>query len=181
MLCLESREQHSSLFPSNQRRIRKTGTFRLSGVPPGAIRVRVAAPLPDGLHFTPERVQAEFVRVLLQVLGGGFAGAVGVLSGCLVRCAGPWLHAHFCGAGVSGADIHTREEITGVHANKWSKPTKTRTNTGRWRINEAAGRHKRMEGGLERDGRWRERRHKGGVSIVLAKCGQGRVNTPNVH
>lgn len=100
----------------------------MSGVSPGALRVRIATPLPDGLHLTPERVQAEFVGVLLVVLRGCFAGAVGVLSGCLVPCAGPWLHAHFCGAGVSGADIHTREEITGVHANNRAN-TQRRTRT----------------------------------------------------
>lgn len=34
---------------------------------------------------------------------------------------------------------------------------------GRWRINQSAGRDKRMEGGLKRDGRWRERAQRGGL------------------
>lgn len=93
-------------------------TFWLSGVSPGAVEVWVATPLADGLHLTPERVQAQFVGVLLLILGGERVRAVCVLSGCLVLRAGPGLHAHLGGAGVSGAHIHTRKEIARTHANK---------------------------------------------------------------
>ncbi len=93
-------------------------TFRLSGVSPGAVKVCVATPLSNGLHLTPKRVQTEFVGVQLLILRGGRVRAMCVLSGCLVLRVGPGLHTHLGGAGVSGTDIHTRKEITGVHANQ---------------------------------------------------------------
>lgn len=159
-------------------------TFRLSWVSPGAVEVWVATPLSDGLHFTPERVQAEFVGVLLlKILGGWRVGAVSVLSGCLVLRAGPGLHAHLGGAGISGTDIHTRKEIARMHANQRAGAQRRIQTQEEWRVERRGEgwisresperwRDKRsgMEGGPEWGERWRERTQRG-VSIVLAKCG----------
>lgn len=110
-------------------------TFRLSGVSPGAVKICVATPLSDGLYLTPERVQAEFVGVLLLILGGWRVRPVCVLSCCLVLRAGPGLHAHLGGAGISGADIDTRKEITRVHASQRAQTQRhIQTREERWRL-----------------------------------------------
>lgn len=155
-------------------------TFWLSGVSPGAVEVCVATPLSNGLHLTPERVQAEFVGVLLLILGGWRVRAVCVFSGCLVLRAGPGLHAHLGGAGISSTDIHTRKEITRMHANKWAETQRhIQTQEERWRLrrrgeDQSAGRAQRdgeTKGAGWREGRSEERDgesgHKGGSLLFL--------------
>lgn len=154
------------------------GVFRIS---PAAV-VCVATPLLDILNLTPERVQAEFIRVLLLILRGRRVRvfAVREFSGCLVLRAGPRLHAHLGGAGISGADIHTRKEITRMHANKWIETQRHIQTQDEWqrlrwcREGESSGR-------AQRDGEtkvvgWREGRsverdgangHKGGSLLFL--------------
>lgn len=181
------------LFLIYQCRIFSIFTFWLSGVSPGAVEVCITTPLSDGLHLTPEWVQAEFVRVLLLILGGWLVCAACVLSGCLVLRAGPWLHAHLGGAGISGADIHTRKEITGVHANKRAETQRhIRTQEGRWRlrrrrVDKSAGRAQR-EGETKGVG-WREGRsgerdgesgHKGGSLLFLQNVAW-RHSTLKIH
>ena len=163
-------------------------TFWLSWVSPGAVEVCVATPLSDGLHLTPERVQAEFVGVLLLflLLGGWLLCAVCLLSGCLVLRARPGLHAHLGGAGISGADIDTRKEITRAHANQLRRHTKTHTNTGGmveikalrggWISRGSPERRRDKRSGMEGGPEWRERWRawtQRGVSIVLAKMWPG--------
>lgn len=141
-------------------------TLWLSGVSPAALEVCVATPLLNGLHLAPEGIQAQFVGVLLLVLGGWRVGAVWVLlSGCLVLRAGPGLHAHLGGAGISGTDIHARKEIARMHANRRAE-TRRRIQTHRrnedWsdagRMNQP-GEPRAMERtkGAARGARWRER------------------------
>lgn len=157
-------------------------TFWVFRVSPAAVKVCVATPLFDVLNLTPERVQAEFIGALLLILGGRSVSvfAVREFSGCLVLRAGPGLHAHLGGAWIPGADIHTRKEITRMHANKWAATQRHIQTRDEWwslrwcgegetakriqRDGETKGAGWREGRSVERDG---ENGHKEGGSLLF--------------
>lgn len=172
-------------------------TLWVSGVSPAAAKVCVSTALLDGLNLMPEGVHAGFVGERLLVLRRGVVWAVRLFSSCWFPWAGPGLHAHLGGAGISGADIHTRKEITRMHANKWQKIHKDalKINTGktvkawggvRW-MNEpgeqTAGETKGVgwrKGRREERERW-QAHTKGGLYCSWKKWPWGKKYLKNIH